>query len=92
MQFTMRLTLSLKPCVDRLIVPLARVVCFGLEFERIEVLYLTFSPSCSNALLTSFSSGEYLNMDHIMLLTSSFLIEIDATIENKISWLHLLLL
>lgn len=61
---------TLKPCIKRSEMEFHRMVRGRVELERIKVLNYSSLPSGSDTLLSSFSSSKYLNMNHVMLLSS----------------------
>ena len=65
------------------------VIGLRFKFVRIKVLDYTFLPTCTNWLFSSFTSRENFYMDHVMLLTSTCLIEVSCTVENQITGLKL---
>ena len=86
----MTLADAFKPGVKRFVMELDRMVSSRLKLIRIEVLDDALLPSCTNGLLASLTTCEHLDMHHVMLLLPTLRVEVDATIEDQVTRLHLL--
>jgi hypothetical protein len=66
------------------------VIGSGRKLVRIKELHDSSLPSCTNALLSCFSSCEDLDMHHVVLLLAHFVTVIDSRVEDEVTRLHFL--
>jgi hypothetical protein len=64
------------------------VVGLRLKLVRIEILNDSSLPSCTDGLLSSWSTSIDLNMDDVVTLRSQFSVIVDPAVENNVTRLH----
>ena len=84
-----RFTDALHPCIERLVVEFDAVIGRRLKLVAVEVLDDAFLPASADRLLSCLTASEDLNMDHVMLLLFHLRVVVDASIEDKVTGLHL---
>jgi hypothetical protein len=81
---------TIEPCFDWFKVELDAMVWFRLKPKTVKVFNRAPLPPRTNRLLPSLAPSVNLYMNHIMLLCLQLRVVICATVENKVSRLHLL--
>ena len=78
MLLAVRLADALEPRIQRLVMELYGMIGRRFKFVRVEVLDYAFLPASSDGLCSCLPTSEHFNMDHIVLLRTTFLVEVDG--------------
>lgn len=87
--WTVTLANTVKPSIQRLVVPLDTVVGGRYKFVGIEVLAYTLLPAGTNRLLSRFAPCKHFYVDHSMFLWAKFFVIVNCTVKNQVAWHHL---